>query len=460
MLVVLTVIGCAPSVTSDTIPEPTLTATIPITNSATTNSPGIQASPAIESPIPAPTEPTHTTPTAISTVGASPPTPPPLNITPIANTLVLYTTGALIQPSPDQPAATYWAFRTLPTLPGLDPTVFETLYGPYEAMEPGRFFFDLRPQLSPNGRYIVVAGLSSYPEYGVEGTGTWLIDLETGAARQLLPDGVIATWNPASDAITYATGDTLYSLDIVEGATPMSLFQSVDLWNLYVKWSPDGRWITAITGVQHEPTGEERTDLTFTYLLIPADGGPARKLAERETYGGGYTAEQASWSPDGQLLLILNRIYDLEGNSLLPDNMEWVEWLPDRSQLLTDSAEGLCIITIAGEEITCINGSAYADEWAFSRNGRRLAYTPRSDAGVSVFIYDMESGETQAVGTVPGANHMNLLRWSADDSRLIASIVLDDGRFGIWSLEAQPSGAIEQLIEDAELIEVVPYPVP
>ena len=50
------------------------------------------------------------------------------------------------------------------------------------------FFADFRPQLSPDGRYVVIPGLHSYPEYGVAGPGLWLLDLVAGVARQLLPD--------------------------------------------------------------------------------------------------------------------------------------------------------------------------------------------------------------------------------------------------------------------------------
>jgi len=327
-------------------------------------------------------------------------------------------------------------------------------------MEPGRFFFNFRPQLSPDGRYILVSGLVSNPEYGVEGTGTWVIDLETDTAQQLLPSGVIADWNPTSDAITYADGGTLYTLDIPKGSAK-PLFQDPNLWDLYAKWSPDGRWIAVLTGVQHEPTGDAGTDLTFTYWLVPADGGLPHKLATRETYAAGYIANEVSWSPDGQYLLMHNQVYDLEGKALLPDYAGGSAWLPDRSQLLVVD-EGLRVITVTGEEVTRIGDDAHpfgGDEWAFSRAGRRIAYTlPRVDAGVPVAIFDLKSGETQVIGTIPAANHLNLLRWSADDSRLIASVVFNDGQFGLWTLEALPEGVIEPLIESVELIEVVPYP--
>ena len=374
---------------------------------------------------------------------------------PIANTLLLYTT-----PVDDPSGQAYWAFHTLPPLPGPDPAAFDTLYGSNQGEGPARYFRDFRPQLSPDGRYILVPGLAGYPEYGVEGTGTWLIDLTTGAARELLPDGVIATWSPTSDAITYVKNGVLYALDIAAGATPTLLYENLDLWPLYAKWSPDGQSILAMTGVQDELTG----DLTFTYWLVPAGGGPPRELARHETLGAEYSSSEISWSPDGQFLLMHNQVYDLDGNALLPEQVGGLGWLPDRSQLIHWEAEELRIISVHGEDVAIIpiGGDPHQIplRWAFSSDGRRLAYSmQRGEEGIALAIHDLESGETQVVGTVPGALYVNLLRWSADDNLLITETDHGEGRYNIWTLETRPGGAVERLIENAELIEVVPYPV-
>ena len=176
VLVTLALAGCAssPAATNEAQPS-TTTPTSSTATSAANNTPTTT-----EAPLPTETA-IPPAPTATPTIVAQPtlPTAPPLAVTPIADTLVLYTLAVPGQLTPDQPVDTYWAFRTLPALPGLDQAVFDTFYGPYEDMEPGRFFFNFRPQLSPDGRYILVAGLVSYPQYNVEGTGTWLIDLQT-----------------------------------------------------------------------------------------------------------------------------------------------------------------------------------------------------------------------------------------------------------------------------------------
>ncbi len=126
----------------------------------------------------------------------------------------------------------FYGLRTLPTLPFLDPAVFDAIYGKSEMMgEISMFFFDFRPRLSPDGRYVLVSGLASYPKYGVEGTGTW-IDLADGARR---PDGVIAKWAVAAS----------YS-PIVGPLCPLSKrstrkppeFGDVQFWDGAPSWAP------------------------------------------------------------------------------------------------------------------------------------------------------------------------------------------------------------------------------
>ena len=211
--------------------------------------------------------------------------------------------------------------------------------------------------------------------------------------------------------------------------------------------------------VQHEPTGEAQTTLTFTYWLVPAGGGPARELAQRETGAGGYSAEGVSWSPDGQYLLAHNLVYDLAGNQLLPSDVGWLEWLPDQPQLLNRADEGLRVITVTGEEIEVAEQSAYhsAISYAFSRDGRRLAFSlPAADNDIPLAISDLASGATQIVGVIPDALYVYDLRWSADDTALIAGADHGQGRYDIWTLPAAPNSTAERLIADAVLIDAVP----
>ena len=387
------------------------------------------------------------TPTSVS--------PTPTAVAPVANTLLLYTTTAA-----GQSGQAYWAFRTLPTLPRLDPAAFDALYGADQGMPDfSMFFADFRPQLSPDGRYVVVPGLHSYPEYGVEGTGTWLLDLVAGEARQLLPDGVIATWSPASDAITYVDGGALYTLSVAPGATPQPLLTDENLWPLFAKWSPAGDSIVTLISAETDESDPFNPRFFAGLWLVPVDGSPPRLLTTLEMFAVEYVSDQIAWSPDGRYVLAMNAVYDLEGTLVSPEYDGAVEWLPEGERLMLWGGNGLDVITVAGEVVTHID-DLYSDTWAFSHDGRRLAYVRREqpeEGPVAVAVFDLESGDrwdARAGSAWP-------IRWSADDNRLILGVYERQmgGRPQIVSVSAAPDGAPEKLLLDyAELIEVVEYP--
>ena len=154
----------------------------------------------------------------------------------------------------------------------------------------------------------------------------------------------------------------------------------------------------------------------------------------------------------------MNEVHDLDGNLVSPEYGGGVSWLPQGDRLLRRGSHGMDIITIAGEVVTHIDDT-YGNEWAFSHDGRRLAYArgqlPEGPFAVSVI--DLESGQSWDVRAASAAP----IRWSADDSRLILGVYeLQNGeRPQIITVSAEPGGAGEQLLLDyAQLIEVVDYP--
>ena len=91
------------------------------------------------------------------------------------------------------------------------------------------------------------------------------------------------------------------------------------------------------------------------------------------------------------------------------------------------------------------------------RDGRRLAFSQApTDAGTPLAIHDLASGKTQIAGIVPDALYVSELRWSADDTLLIAGANHGEGRYDIWTLPAAPNSTAERLIADAVLIDAVP----
>lgn len=378
------------------------------------------------------------------------------------NTLLLYSTLVLGEgtPTPINPGNLYYAFRTLPGLPFIDPAVFDTFYGEQARMSEGgigMFLDEFRPQVSPDSRYVLLPGLTNFPEYGIEGTGTWLLDLVAGTARQLFPDGVLTTWNPTSDAIAYVQEDTLYTLGVTEDALPQPLFQHPSLWRLYAKWSPDGEVIAVVTTAD-DPAAQEYWVYQHTYWLVPADGRPAQELATREAYAVEYSSREMSWSADGQYLLMRNEVFDRAGHVLSPDYKGIVSWLGDESRLLF-SSDGLSIISITGEELARISDASLGSQttiWAMSPDGQQLAYTlPQNEDGIPVSLYDLAGGESHTIGVVPSAVYVQILRWSSEGNLLFAGAYGQNGRQAIWSLDPTADEPAELVLDSAELIEVV-----
>ena len=106
----------------------------------------------------------------------------------------------------------------------------------------------------------------------------------------LSPDGnhVAFTWN----------GEKQDNLDIylklIGGGAPLRLTTN-PLPDISPAWSPDGRTIAFLRRL-----GSDRTEL----LLIPALGGPERKLAEARSE---FLAPSLDWSPDGNWLAVSHR---------------------------------------------------------------------------------------------------------------------------------------------------------
>ena len=395
-------------------------------------------------------------PTRLGLPTATPaPTPSPL-----PHTLVLYAALTAVRPNVDP--NTYWdpyyGLKTLPALPFLDPAAFDRLYGKRQDSggDFSMFFFDYRAQPSPDGRAVVVPGLHGYPEYGVAGTGTWLLDLAAGEARQLLPDGVTASWSPGSDAIGYVDGGVLYTLSVAPRATPRALLADENLWSAFAKWSPAGDAIATLISTAPDTSDPDNPRYFAGLWLVPVDGAPPRQLNTLEVYGIEYVSDQLAWSPDGEYVLAMNKVYDLDGNLVSPDYQAAVDWLPEGHQLLRRGAAGIDVITIAGEQLLHIDDS-FSYDWAFSHDGRRLAFVrgAQPEGPFTVAVFDLASGERWDVRAGGGSP----LRWSGDDSRLVLGIyeAQNGERPQIITVSAAPGGGDERLLLDyAHLNEVMP----
>ncbi|MCC6606602.1 MAG: PD40 domain-containing protein [Anaerolineae bacterium] len=444
-----------PSILSETkqVPSPSENlATEPSVSLATNTVPPVEVTSTLVPEVTETTLPITSTMETVgitSTISAHPLTPIPVDNLDLADSLILYMTAIQLADKD------FWALQALPNILTFDQSVFETFYGEVidgvDSEDQSRYFFNFRPQSSPNGRYLLLPGIGGYTNpNGDLGTGLWLADLQEETSRQLLPQAKIATWSPQNDEMTYVEGDILYILSIDEESTPIPLFSHPNLNWLYARWSPDGKWIATMTSQLREPEEAGDPEITNTYWIVPTNGDPAWKLATRDSFAIEYIAEEMTWSPDSLFLLVRNEVFDLAGRQIAPQLPGKVHWL--HNQLLVNSDDGLHIVTVEGQELASM-GHSFASAWAFSHDGQHLAYVQSSDNGqVDIYTFNLETMENFLVGSIP-TSFLSIIRWGSDDQYLF----LDDGQdtSPIWIIDTQLNGSTKQILDKGILIEVI-----
>lgn len=370
----------------------------------------------------------------------------PMPMTKTEHSLILYIEAV----PPEDKAIPYWRLQSLPVLALFDDPVFETFYGVAEqSIGIGLFFDTFRPQLSPNGRYLLLPRIGEDPL--TEG-GVWLADLQTQTLRELLTKTTPVTWNPTSEQIAYIDDSaTLCTLGIAPDAIPTPLFTHPQLNEASPSWSPDGKWIAAISTVVNDAEAAEPA--LSSYWLVSTTGEAPRALASRPSYVLEPSIKEIQWSPDGQLLLIRSELFNPYEPMNAPAYTGSVHWGPNGGSLLLVGSEGLRLVTPHGDEIAIIN-QTFTTTWAFSHNGQQLAYSQASVTGAEIFVFDLRKQTNQRIGVIPTqGDTLSTLYWRGDDAFLVADEGLEHDP--IWVIEAKPDSTAERLIDDGYLIAVV-----
>ena len=151
------------------------------------------------------------------------------------------------------------------------------------------------------------------------------------------------------------------------------------------RWSPDGSRIAVVTSACSSPR----------VSVIDVDGGGAVEVAayDGSAWGESWIVGKPLWSPDGRQLAVSARRYE-EGEPL-------------RTFLI--NADG------SGEPIDLFEG------WppAWSPDGSALAFIERSDKGVTLKTFDLD---THTATVIERGLALNYLAWSPDSQRLAYSI--------------------------------------
>ena len=202
------------------------------------------------------------------------------------------------------------------------------------------------------------------------------------------PDGsrIAFAWN--GDPARGTKGFDLY-VKALGSETLLRLTQHPSEW-ISPTWSPDGTQI-AIHRIDGADTG---------IYVVPALGGPERKLRSTRLPGGWIHFSIISWSPDGKWLALAD---------VLPEEEDVI----GRYLLSTETLEGrqipinpICI----GEGLP-----------AFSHNGEYLAYwCLRTAYDAVLYSLPIRGGQPKTISSFRA--FPNGLTWSADDNKLIYSL--------------------------------------
>jgi Tol biopolymer transport system component/DNA-binding winged helix-turn-helix (wHTH) protein len=165
-------------------------------------------------------------------------------------------------------------------------------------------------------------------------------------------------------------------------------------------WSPDGRYIAFLRQLSQEK---------FAVLLIPALGGPERKIAEVRL--AGVWAPFLAWSPDGKFLVVSHKDSPKEPAALFV--------------VAIDTGEKRRL-TSPPSAVSAVSGDSNP---AFSPDGRTLAFIRISDLRTELYLLPI-SGALQPVGE---ARLIPLLKgwapaWTEDGHEIV---FLSPGQ-GLW----------------------------
>lgn len=281
------------------------------------------------------------------------------------------------------------------------------------------------PQVSPDGRWIAYVETVVDKAANTSDSDIWIAPADGGEARQL-------TRSPKHDR--------------------------------HPRWSPDGRWLV----FESNRSGE------FQAWILPLDGGEARQLTTLST-----EASQPVWSPDGSHVAFVSAVFPefseqpfAESDKANREKLEarknskvkarvmtrllyrhWDAWVDDLRQHLfvvpvsEGRASGEPRDLTPGDRDAVPTSSTFAagDEFAFSPDGRELAYTAtptpaREEAWSTnhdLWAVDLASGKRRPLTTNPAADGCPRFspdgRWLAYRAQRRAGFEAD--RWELWVMD-------------------------
>ena len=328
------------------------------------------------------------------------------------------------------------------------------------------------PQVSPDGRWIVVPG-SQEPESS--GRGTWLLDL-SGALqsgpkgfrnhRQIDNRQLFAPWSPGgSGQIAYVANDTLYVQDVINSQEPQALFNHQGMLDV-AAWSPDGHHLATITVTQVDAPLQPGE-----VWVVSVAGGGTQSLGSFTVPATEYVPAQVlQWSPQSDRL-VCNLFSEGatvfapdKGTSIILNGIYHALWSPDDEHLLTARPPGIVSPADGTLHPISVQETTIFDR-AWAPGGKRVAYVTFHDSnpgdetagpGIGeIYIVDVANMTAELIGQMESRSSGHTIRWSPDGQYLL----IDD--FGndtpILRFRADGAEHAEILFEDSFLVDVIPW---
>ena len=199
------------------------------------------------------------------------------------------------------------------------------------------------PQISPDGKAIVI--VVGHPNFKTDKIDTELVlvDIATHAQRVLTHDRVVGgypRWSPTGDRIAYIAQDSDHKAQIfilpLAGGDSLQLTHAADAVTQFA-WKPDGSTI-AFAAVDELPKREGEAEFLDAFevgandslvhgpspsthiWIIPSNGGDAKRLTSGAwslpvTFPPGSPASPINWTPDGKQIAFVKAISPLSGDA-------------------------------------------------------------------------------------------------------------------------------------------------
>ncbi|HEX8368885.1 MAG TPA: protein kinase [Pyrinomonadaceae bacterium] len=302
--------------------------------------------------------------------------------------------------------------------------------------------FGHQPSWSPDGKEIVVGtfGLAAPNVRIGHDNGLWIVNVETGAKRELLKeDATFPAWSPHGKRIAYwYYPETLARRDIATipagGGEPVVITKDFATSNWNPVWSPDGKFLYFVS--------DKNGNLNFWRVSIDETTGEALSAPEPIVSPSKFS-RHLNFSRDGKRMIYAqtdtqSNIQGVEFDS--PNERTVGDWFwitrgdrvilraelsPDGKQFVMRQArrtqDDIVVVNRDGSDWRDITNDAPFDRFPrWSPDGKQIAFASDRNVGMEIWVCDADgSNMRQVTFEYTPKLGSSFPTWSADGKHLI-----------------------------------------